>query len=58
MLILQLQAAFDSQHSIWFSEYVPLFWILWRMEFKDRFHDISQCVDTFGIKKKNLYPLS
>lgn len=59
MLISELKVAFDIQHSGWFNKFVPLFWILWGMDFKEWVYDNPQYRDTFGIlRKKNLYSLS
>lgn len=56
MLISELKVAFDIQHSGWFNKFVPLFWILWGMDFKEWVYDNPQYRDTFGIlrKKKSL----
>lgn len=50
MLISELQTAFNIQHIIWFHEYVQLFWILWRMDFKTSSMEIHNMGTHLGFK--------
>lgn len=54
MLISEPQTAFNIQHIIWFHEYVPLFWILWRVDSKTNFRVIHNVGTHLGLKTTNV----